>query len=178
SEKSSPATPPMTASLCSIFQENTVNSLNDTAMPIEHMLHNFIDGGWSSPAGLELLPVLNPATGQTIAVAPLSDAAVVDTAVRAADAAFKTWSRTPAVERVQFLFKFKVLLEEPLDELARTVVDECGKTLQEALGELRRGIENVEVACGIPSLLQGYNNEDIAAGVDEHLFRQPLGVVA
>jgi malonate-semialdehyde dehydrogenase (acetylating)/methylmalonate-semialdehyde dehydrogenase len=147
-------------------------------MPIESTLPNFIDGGWSSPTGLEVLPVLNPATGQTIAVAPLSDAAVVDTAVRAADAAFKTWSRTPAVERVQFLFKFKSLLEEHLDELARTVVDECGKTRQEALGELRRGIENVEVACGIPSLLQGYNNEDIAAGVDEHLFRQPLGVVA
>ncbi|HTI52047.1 MAG TPA: CoA-acylating methylmalonate-semialdehyde dehydrogenase, partial [Planctomycetaceae bacterium] len=65
-----------------------------------------------------------------------------------------------------------------LDELAQVIVDECGKTKVEALGELRRGIENVEVACGIPSLLQGYNNEDIASGVDEHLFRQPLGVVA
>src|SRR5207244_4566679 len=77
-----------------------------------------------------------------------------------------------------FLFRFKGLLEQHLEELARTIVDECGKTKQEALGELRRGIENVDVACGIPSLLQGYNNEDIARGVDEHLFRQPLGVVA
>jgi len=147
-------------------------------MAAERRLPNFIDGGWSSPAGLELLPVLNPATSETIAVVPSSDAAIVDAAVRGADAAFAAWSRTPAVERVQFLFKFKFLLEEHVDELARTIVDECGKTRGEALGELRRGIENVEVACGIPSLLQGYNNEDIAAGVDEHLFRQPLGVVA
>jgi malonate-semialdehyde dehydrogenase (acetylating)/methylmalonate-semialdehyde dehydrogenase len=147
-------------------------------MPAERVLPNFLDGSWSSPAGLTLLPVLNPATGEVIANVPLSDGVVVDAAVRTTDAAFKAWSHTPAVDRVQFLFKFKFLLEQHLEELARMVVDECGKTRQEALGELRRGIENVEVACGIPSLLQGYNNEDIAAGIDEHLFRQPLGVVA
>jgi malonate-semialdehyde dehydrogenase (acetylating)/methylmalonate-semialdehyde dehydrogenase len=145
---------------------------------VESTLSNFVNGAWTLPAGIELLPVLNPATGATIARVPLSDGAAVDAAVREADAAFKAWSRTPAVDRVQFFFKFKFLLEKNVDDLARTIVDECGKTRQEAVGELRRGIENVEVACGIPSLLQGYNNEDIAAGVDEHLFRQPLGVVA
>lgn len=142
------------------------------------LLPNFIAGRWQAPAGVETLAVTNPATAETIARVGLSGAAAVDEAVRAADAAFPAWSRTPAVDRVQFLFKLKFLLEEHIEELARTIVDECGKTRQEALGELRRGIENVEVACGIPSLLQGYNNEDISSGVDEHLFRQPLGVVA
>ncbi|MEO1998121.1 MAG: CoA-acylating methylmalonate-semialdehyde dehydrogenase, partial [Planctomycetaceae bacterium] len=84
---------------------------------------------------------------------------------------------TPVTERIQYLFQFKSLLEEHLDELAQTVSRESGKTLAEAVGELRRGIENVEMACGAPLLLQGYNNEDIARGIDEHLFRQPLGVV-
>lgn len=147
-------------------------------MTRDRTLSNFVDGSWSPPAGQTLLPVLNPSTGETITQVPLSDGAVVDAAVRGAEAAFAAWSRTPAVERVQFLFKFKFLLEQHLEDLAQTIIDDCGKTRQEALGELRRGIENVEVACGIPSLLQGYNNEDIAAGIDEHLFRQPLGVIA
>lgn len=147
-------------------------------MTLDRLLSNFVDGSWLSPVGLELLPVLNPATGERIANVPLSDDAVVDTAVRAANEAFKTWSRVPVVDRVQFLFKFKFLLEDNLVDIAQIITDECGKTRPESLGELRRGIEHVEVACGIPSLLQGYNNEDIAAGVDEHLFRQPLGVVA
>jgi malonate-semialdehyde dehydrogenase (acetylating)/methylmalonate-semialdehyde dehydrogenase len=147
--------------------------MNNTAT-----LANFIDGTWQVPDDRECLPVLNPATGAACAAVPLSGAEAVARAVGSAAAAFTAWSRVPAVDRVQFLFKFKSLLEGHLEELARIVVDECGKTRAEAVGELRRGIENVEVACGIPSLLQGYNNEDIAAGVDEHLFRQPLGVVA
>ena len=147
-------------------------------MTTQKLLPNFIAGKWEVPAGVETLPVTNPATAEPIAAVGLSSAAAVDEAVRSAQAAFPTWSRTPAVERVQFLFKLKFLLEQQIEELARTIVDECGKTRQEAIGELRRGIENVEVACGIPSLLQGYNNEDISSGVDEHLFRQPLGVVA
>jgi malonate-semialdehyde dehydrogenase (acetylating)/methylmalonate-semialdehyde dehydrogenase len=76
------------------------------------------------------------------------------------------------------LFQLKNLLEERLDELARTITNECGKTYQESVGELRRGIENVEVACGAPILIQGSNNEDIASGIDEHMIRQPVGVVA
>ncbi|HEX3270140.1 MAG TPA: CoA-acylating methylmalonate-semialdehyde dehydrogenase, partial [Ktedonobacterales bacterium] len=88
------------------------------------------------------------------------------------------WRRTPATERVQYLFTLKNLLEEHFDEIARLTTQECGKTLAESQGELRRGIENVEVACGIPSLMMGYNAEDIARGIDEHMLRQPLGVVA
>src|SRR5262249_47456516 len=70
------------------------------------------------------------------------------------------------------------LLEAKLDDIARTITNECGKIYAESVGEMRRGIENVEVACGMPILMQGYNSEDIASGIDEHMFRQPLGVVA
>ncbi len=147
-------------------------------MPAARVLPNLIDGTWHVPAGVGSSPVTNPATGAILATAPLSAGDVVDAAAQAAQTAFAEWSRVPAVDRVQFLFKYKFLLEQHLEELAESIVTECGKTRQEAVGELRRGIENVEMACGIPSLLQGFNNEDIAAGVDEHLFRQPLGVVA
>jgi malonate-semialdehyde dehydrogenase (acetylating)/methylmalonate-semialdehyde dehydrogenase len=147
-------------------------------MSTTERLRNFIDGSWLPPVAAEYQPVRNPASDGLIADVPLSGRSEIDAAVRSALVAFNDWRRTPAVERVQFLFRFKQLLEEGQEDLARVIVDECGKTKAEALGELRRGIENVEVACGIPSLLQGYNNEDIASGVDEHLFRQPLGIVA
>jgi malonate-semialdehyde dehydrogenase (acetylating) / methylmalonate-semialdehyde dehydrogenase len=141
-------------------------------------LRNFVDGDWHATGHVEFRPVTNPATDGILAQVPLSGRDEVDAAVQAADRAFDEWRRTPAVERVQYLFRLKRLFEDQLDELARIIVDECGKTLAEATGELRRGIENIEVACGIPSLLQGYNNEDISTGVDEHLFRQPIGVTA
>jgi malonate-semialdehyde dehydrogenase (acetylating) / methylmalonate-semialdehyde dehydrogenase len=94
--------------------------------------------------------------------------------LRAADG----WRRTPPTERIQYLFAFKQKLEERFDAIARTITLECGKTIGEARGELRRGIENVEVATGIPSMAMGYNVEDIASGIDEMMIRQPLGVVA
>lgn len=137
----------------------------------------FVDGQWTHP-DVRRLSVVNPATAETLAEVPLAEEAQVDSAVQAAQAAFHDWRRTPVTERIQFLFRFKALLEESIDDLARTITEECGKTLAESTGELRRGIENVEVACGMPILMQGYNNEDIARGIDEHLFRQPLGVVA
>jgi malonate-semialdehyde dehydrogenase (acetylating) / methylmalonate-semialdehyde dehydrogenase len=141
-------------------------------------LLNFVNGQWSRSLATEHLPVLNPAKGQVLGRVPLSPAADVAAAVEAGTQAFRDWRRVPVGDRVQYLFKLKNLLEENLEDLARTVTQECGKTLAEARGELRRGIENVETACGMPSLIQGANNEDIARGVDEHLFRQPLGVVA
>jgi malonate-semialdehyde dehydrogenase (acetylating) / methylmalonate-semialdehyde dehydrogenase len=141
-------------------------------------IENFIDGHWSAPTGAEYLPVTNPATARPIARVPSSPAASVDAAARGARAAFEDWRRTPALERVQYLFRFRQLLEQHQEELARSITDECGKTRAEALAELKRGMESVETACGIPSLMQGFNNEDVSAGVDEHLFRQPLGVVA
>ena len=144
--------------------------------PVE-TIGNFVNGRWQTPAG-PLLDVRNPATGELLARVAESTKADVDAAVDAASAAFDGWRRTPATERVQYLFKFKALLEEHFEELARTVVRECGKTIGEARGEMRRGIENVETAAGIPILSMGYNAEDIASGIDEMMIRQPIGVVA
>ncbi len=141
-------------------------------------LLNFIDGQWRRSAATAVLDVTNPATAQLIAQVPLSPGAEVDEAVEAAQRAFASWRRVPVTERIQYLFRLKVLLEANLDDIARAITDECGKTYAESAAELRRGIENVEVACGAPILLQGINNEEIAPGIDEHMFRQPLGVVA
>ena len=140
-------------------------------------LRNFINGSWMNSETSDFRDVSDPATDQTIARIPLSTSADVDYTVRHALEAHREWRETPVTERIQFLFQFKQLLEQHLDDLAAVISRECGKTLAEAVGELRRGIENVEVACGTPALMQGYNNEDIARGIDEHLFRQPLGVV-
>src|SRR3981081_3028643 len=108
----------------------------------------------------------------------MSDAAEVARAIDAAQAAFPAWRRTPAEDRIQPLFKLKMLLEEHINDLGRTITQENGKTFTEAKAELRRAIENVEVACGIPTMMQGYNLEDVARGIDEMMIRQPLGVVA
>ena len=141
-------------------------------------IHNLIGGKWvtsTSPAGIELH---NPATGEPLGQSPAGSAAEVDAAVQAAHAAFGSWRSVPAVDRVQYLFKLKALLEEHREELARLITIENGKTLSESKGELQRGIENVEVACGIPVLMQGYSLEDVAPGIDEIMVRQPLGVCA
>jgi malonate-semialdehyde dehydrogenase (acetylating)/methylmalonate-semialdehyde dehydrogenase len=141
-------------------------------------LLNYIGGVWQRSRTSEFLDVRNPATAEMIVRVPLAKRGEVDEAVLAARAAFTDWRRTPAIERVQYLFKFKQLLEEHFDEIATLTTQECGKTLSESRGELQRGVENVEVACGIPSLMMGYNSEDIARGIDEHMLRQPVGVVA
>ena len=141
-------------------------------------LLNYIGGEWKTSSASDFLDMINPATAQAIASVPMSPGGEVDLAVQAGQTAFAEWRSTPVVERIQPLFKFKMLLEEHLDEIARLITLECGKTLAESIGEMRRGIENVEVACGAPILMQGYNNEDIATGIDEHMIRQPLGVVA
>jgi len=141
-------------------------------------LLNYIGGSWQRSQAGDYLPVTNPATAQVMAEVPLSPGAEVDQAARQAAEAFQAWRRTPVTDRIQHLFKLKNLLEENLDEMARIMTNECGKTYAESAGELRRGIENVEVACGAPSLMQGYNNEDIARGIDEYMIRQPVGVVA
>ena len=141
-------------------------------------LLNFVNGQWQRGGASDALDVLNPATGAAIATVGLSPAAVLDAAVRTGLDAFAEWRETPVVDRIQPLFRLKMLLEEHLDEIGRILTNECGKTLTESVGEMRRGIENVEVACGTPSLMQGWNNEDIARGIDEHMLRQPLGVVA
>jgi malonate-semialdehyde dehydrogenase (acetylating) / methylmalonate-semialdehyde dehydrogenase len=139
---------------------------------------NFICGHWVESRASEWLDVTNPATGETIARTPLSSAAEVASAVEAAAAAYPEWRRTPPEDRIQPLFKLKQLLEDHIDELGRVITQENGKTFAEGKAELRRAIENVEVACGIPMMMQGYNLEDVARGIDEIMIRQPLGVVA
>ena len=141
-------------------------------------LQNFIDGAWSPSTAAETLSVVNPASAAVLAEVPLSPAADVNKAADGAAKAFVGWRRTPVGDRIQPLFKLKSLLETNRDDLARTITDECGKTLGESKGEIQRAIENVETACGMPMMMQGTNCEDIAAGIDEHMIRQPLGVVA
>jgi len=141
-------------------------------------LSNYINGQWVRPTSTELADVINPATGELLARVPLSNEADVANAIEAASSAFPGWRRTPPEERIQYLFKLKYLLEEHFEEIARLITMENGKTLTESKAEIRRGIENVEVACGIPTLMQGYNLEDVASGIDEFMIRQPLGVVA
>jgi malonate-semialdehyde dehydrogenase (acetylating)/methylmalonate-semialdehyde dehydrogenase len=116
--------------------------------------------------------------GEVIAEAPLCGADVVDQAVQAAAKAFPSWMETPPVERARILFRLKVLLEDHFDQLARSVTTEHGKTLAEARGDVRRGLENIEFACGAPSLLMGESAENVARGIDCDSIRQPLGVVA
>lgn len=139
---------------------------------------DFVNGQWTDASAADLLDVINPASASVIGQVVMTPKEVVAQAVDAGQKAFEEWHNVPVGDRVQHMFKLKFLLEEHLDELARTITNECGKTYKESVGELRRGIENVETACGMPSLMQGYNNEDIATGIDEHMFRQPLGVVA
>jgi malonate-semialdehyde dehydrogenase (acetylating)/methylmalonate-semialdehyde dehydrogenase len=141
-------------------------------------LDNFIGGRWTRAHASEFFDVHNPAVGDVIGRTPLSSAEDVDAAVRAATDAFSSWRETPVNARAQVLFRFKAQLEEHFEDLARTVTTEHGKTLDEARGSVRRGIECVEVACGAPSLMQGFGLEDIAAGIDCHVVRQPLGVCA
>lgn len=141
-------------------------------------VQNYINGEWQTSNSTEYWDIPNPATGENIARVPFSTAADIDTAAQAALEAYAAWRRTPANDRVQYLYKYKSLLEENANEIARIITSECGKTFSESVGELRRGIENVEVACGIPSLIQGYTNEDISSGIDELMIRQPVGVVA
>lgn len=139
---------------------------------------NYVNGEWREATASEWLDVANPATAEVIAQTPLSDVAEAMRAIAAAEAAFPEWRRTPAEDRIQPLFKLKQLLEHHIDDFARTITQENGKTFAEGKGEMRRAIENVEVACGIPMMMQGYNLEDVARGIDEIMIRQPLGVVA
>ncbi|MGH9356772.1 MAG: CoA-acylating methylmalonate-semialdehyde dehydrogenase [Terriglobia bacterium] len=138
----------------------------------------YINGGWQRSKTNDRFSVVNPATGDTIARVPASGPEDVNAAVESAAAAFPEWRRTPPEDRIQYLFHLKNLLEEHFEGLARIISAENGKTLVESRGELRRAIENVEVACGIPTMMQGYHLEDIARGIDETMVRQPVGVAA
>jgi len=139
-------------------------------------LRNYVDGEWRLSSTENYLDVVNPATTEILGQVPLSPGAEIDQAVQAAATAQKSWAQGPAEERIQYLFKLKTLLEENIDDLCRTITIESGKTLAESRGEILRAIENIEVACGIPTMMQGNFMENIASGIDEMMIRQPVGV--
>jgi malonate-semialdehyde dehydrogenase (acetylating)/methylmalonate-semialdehyde dehydrogenase len=141
-------------------------------------LKNYIGGRWVEAEGVELQEVVNPANGEVLAQVPLSGAAEVDAAVRAAREAFPAWRATPPLERARACFDLKYALEGARDDLAMLVTLDNGKAIKDAAGEVRRGIECVEVATGIPSLMQGTNLEDVSRGIDSDMIRQPIGVFA
>jgi malonate-semialdehyde dehydrogenase (acetylating) / methylmalonate-semialdehyde dehydrogenase len=139
---------------------------------------NYIANTWQPSKATEFVDVINPATAEILGRTPLSSKAEVNQAVQAASAALPGWRRIPPPERIQYLFKLKNLLDANFDDIARTITMECGKTFEEAKAEMRRAVENVEVACGIPMMMQGVISEDIAPGIDEIMLRQPVGVGA
>src|SRR5947209_15618629 len=135
----------------------------------------YIGGEWLQPK-IPGTPVFNPSTGDVIAECPTGGVAEVNAAVAAAQAAFPAWSETPAVERARIFFRYRQLVEQNFDRLCQTVSREHGKTHAEARGSIFRGLENIEYACGIPSLLFGDTLENLARGVDCETLLQPLGV--
>jgi len=139
-------------------------------------LKNYINGEWVASASDQTLDVINPATQRTLARVPMSTREEVAVAVKSAKEAFPEWRRTPPLARARYLFRLKELLEQNFERLSRVQTMEHGKTIDESRGETRRGVEMVEVATGIPSLMMGFNLEDIASGIDEYVIYQPLGV--
>ncbi len=138
----------------------------------------FIDGEWVEGKDLPTLPVYNPSTGEVISETPLADAGIVNQAVQSAKDAFPAWSETPPLERVRVLFRYRMLLEENFESLSEMITREHGKTLGESRGSMQRGLESVEYACGISEMLMGDIMENVAAGIDCEMLKQPLGVCA
>jgi malonate-semialdehyde dehydrogenase (acetylating)/methylmalonate-semialdehyde dehydrogenase len=139
-------------------------------------VRNYVGGSWADIEGSDSQPVVNSATGETITHVEFSAPATVDRVVTVAAEAFEEWRRTPVEERIQPLFRLKSLLEDHQEEVAELLVTEHGKTKPEAMGEIRRGIENVEVACGVPSTMQAGHLPNAAPDIDETAVRKPLGV--
>jgi malonate-semialdehyde dehydrogenase (acetylating) / methylmalonate-semialdehyde dehydrogenase len=137
-----------------------------------------VGGQWEASRASRLGKVYNPSTGQVIAHVPLCSAADVDRAVQAAAKALPAWAETPVVERARIMFRFRELLTRHADELAHSVTREHGKTLAESRASVQRGVEMVEFACGIPSLVMGQVLENIAGNVDCETVRHPVGVCA
>ncbi|MDA0748670.1 MAG: CoA-acylating methylmalonate-semialdehyde dehydrogenase [bacterium] len=136
----------------------------------------FINGEWIASSATQTEPVYNPSEGVQIAATPMCEANETSRAVEAAATAFPAWAETPVIERARLMFRFKERLENHFEELAQIVTREHGKTLDESRGEIRRGIEVVEFACGAPSLLMGESLENIARDIDCDTIRQPVGV--
>lgn len=141
-------------------------------------LKNYIGGEWVESSASVYTPVINPATCEVMGECPESTYGDVDAAVKAAQAGFEEWRSTPILSRTQYMFRFKTLLEERFEDVAKVVVEENGKTRDEARGEVRRGIESIDFATSVPVLMRSDGLEDIAAGIDETTLRQPAGVFA
>ena len=139
---------------------------------------SYIAGEWITPKGAASHPVINPADGSVIASLPYATAADVDRAARIAHQAFLEWRQVPVVDRVQPLYRYKTLLEKHAEEIAGILTRENGKTAGDAIMEVKRAIQMVEVACGMPSLMMGDSLNEVAKGIDCHTIRQPLGVCA
>src|SRR5947209_7531194 len=146
--------------------------------PHTSLVRNLIDGEWREASGVEKTPVYNPSRGDVIAQVPMCTKSAVDDAANAAAEAFPAWRDTPPVERARVFFRYRQLIEENFDRICETVTREHGKTLVEARGSVYRGIENIEYACSIPTLLKGETLENLARGVDCETLLQPLGVCA
>src|SRR6185312_4539273 len=141
-------------------------------------VHHFIDGKRFSGSGTRWGTVFNPATGEQTRRVALGGAAEIDAAVRSAAAAFPGWAATPPLTRARVMFKFKELLERDAQKFAAEITEEHGKVLSDAAGEITRGLEVVEFACGIPHLMKGEFTEQVGRGIDSWSVRQPLGVCA
>jgi malonate-semialdehyde dehydrogenase (acetylating) / methylmalonate-semialdehyde dehydrogenase len=162
------------------IEEVFVMQESDTILPVPFKqygrLKNYINGEWVDSESKKTRDVLNPATNEILAQVPLSTSGEVQKAIKAAKEAFRAWRETPPVTRARYFFALKNLMEEHYEDLSRTLVQEMGKTIAEARGELRRAIEEVEVACGMPALLQGYNAQDITPGIELKAVLEPLGI--
>ncbi|EOL47186.1 CoA-acylating methylmalonate-semialdehyde dehydrogenase [Enterococcus phoeniculicola] len=141
------------------------------------ILKNYINGEWVTATATQTEDVPNPATGEIMAKVPISNSVDFEKAVEAADAAFEGWSNTPVPRRARIMFKYQQLLIDHWDELAEIITKENGKSLAEAKGEVQRGIENVEFAAGVPTLMMGEQLPDIATGVESGMYRYPIGVI-
>jgi malonate-semialdehyde dehydrogenase (acetylating)/methylmalonate-semialdehyde dehydrogenase len=142
------------------------------------LLDNYVAGRWTASSSSETLPVTNPATGETLARVPLSTAADLDAAVRAAREALPAWREVSVIERARRLFTLRQALDERREDLARSVTTEMGKTIADARAEVARMIEMVEAACAVPTTMQGRILEDVSRNVDAETVRQPVGVCA
>ncbi len=144
------------------------------------VLKNYINGSWTQSSENVTIDVVNPANQEILAKVPYGDKTAndVNSAVATATEALKEWRETPVMRRVQPLFKLKHLLEDNIDEIARMITLECGKSFAESKGEMQRAIENVETACGTPMLIQSEFSENVAPGIDEFMIRQAVGVCA
>lgn len=141
-------------------------------------LRNYINGEWQEASGIEWLDVENPSTAETIATVPICGKNEADAAIAAAKAAFPGWAETPADRRVAPLFRLRELFVQHGEELARLITEEMGKSLPDARAEMKRALENVEAACGMPILQQGDKLVGAAAGIDGEVLKLPVGVFA